>query len=108
MRWRLNPIVHTFYDALRFVGLRDRLRCPSCSAVGTWKPHGGVFDRADTKRKRRWLCKYCGFYIGPEGVQVAFPDPFKNSWQLRADTMVRDTPIDAVHRALTGVWPWRG
>lgn len=42
MNWRLNPVVHFFFEALRFVGLRDRLRCPKCSAVGTWKPHGGI------------------------------------------------------------------
>ena len=31
---------HRLASALVLVGMRDRLRCPACGAVGTWKPHG--------------------------------------------------------------------
>lgn len=55
---------HQFFDFSRIIGMRDRLRCPSCGAVGTWKPHGGWLDYKDTASKRRWLCKWCGFYRG--------------------------------------------
>lgn len=49
--------------AVRVFGVRDRLRCPCCKAIGTWKPHGGFFDSSDTYRVPRWLCKWCGLYF---------------------------------------------
>ena len=58
MRW------HWLIDAVtRFFGMRDRLRCPRCRAIGTWKPHGGFFERRDTYHVPRWLCKWCGLYF---------------------------------------------
>jgi len=71
---RLLGLCHALYDASRFVGLRDRLRCPRCKSVGAWKPHGGQFDLSngrldeDGRAVKRWLCKWCGLYVGPEGV----------------------------------------
>ena len=67
---------------------RNRLRCPRCSAVGTWKPHGTVFDRQDRRKVVRWLCKWCGLYRGPEGqdLQCELPNhcnPNEFGWQLR-------------------------
>ena len=53
---------HQIADLSRIIGIRDRLRCPHCDAVGTWKPHGGWIDRAkgDNAGVRRWMCKWCG------------------------------------------------
>ena len=101
--WRLNIAVHTFFDAMKWVGLRDRLRCPACKAIGTWKPHGGILDREDTRRVRRWLCKWCGHYIGPEGTLVAYAG--NPAWQLGKG----DTPKSVVLAHFSrDINPWRG
>jgi hypothetical protein len=96
---------HTFWMALRLVGLRDRLRCPSCHAVGTWKPHGGWLDREDERRTRRWLCKWCGYYVGPEGTRLASlldPGPWRLDGQgTTPERVVKDSEIPSA-------WPWRG
>lgn len=115
---------HAFWDALRFIGLRDRLRCPQCSAVGTWKPHGGRFDRDDLRKVPRWMCKWCGYYIGPEaGIHRAVPDAAAKCWMLVADaTEPLPTPAETIAgqnfhdrpaegagpRPRLPVWPWRG
>ncbi len=58
MRW------FCLIDAVtRVVGARHRLRCPRCRAVGTWKPHGGWFERSHAYHVPRWLCKWCGLYF---------------------------------------------
>lgn len=64
--------------------LRHRLRCPACDAIGTYKPHGGLLDRQDERRVKRWLCKWCGFYWSKsEGVQwCALGDEV---WQFEAE-----------------------
>jgi hypothetical protein len=62
----INALTHQLWDFSRVIGLRDRLRCPYCDAVGTWKPHGGWLDVEDERKVRRWLCKWCGAYRGPE------------------------------------------
>jgi hypothetical protein len=101
-RKNLSRIWHQFYDALRFVGLRDRLRCPSCSSVGTWKPHGGWFDVEDKRKVRRWLCKWCGYYVGPEGQKRALVQPdFGRVWELQD----RGTTPKDLSRGLN---PWSG
>jgi hypothetical protein len=101
---RVNVISHFFFDSLRLFGLRDRLRCPKCSAIGTWKPHGGVFDRKDTRKERRWLCKWCGYYVGPEGVRRA--EIGVKAWRLcrKGSARAPDTPRERCKPA----WPWRG
>lgn len=98
------------WAATKFVGLRDRLRCPKCSAIGTWKPHGSYwFDREDKRGVSRWMCKWCGYYIGPEGEQQALADPAVNAWQLEKDAGPgSDTPQRIVARSESRAWPWRG
>jgi len=76
--------VHQLYDCLDLIGMRDRLRCPDCWAIGTWKPHGGWFDVEDTRKVRRWMCKWCGIYCGPEGWKKAGIDFEKGCWDLEA------------------------
>lgn len=97
-------IKHEFFDALRFVRLRDRLRCPKCTAVGTWKPHGGRWDNADQRRVRRWMCKYCGHYEGPEGVKQVRPSAKNMCWEFEGPDVTDQTPQEQV----SPVWPWRG
>lgn len=65
-------------------------------------------DREDVRRVRRWLCKWCGYYVGPEGEQQAYPDPREGVWKLAEDTISRVTPADVVRGALGATWPWRG
>lgn len=108
-RWlALLPPVHEAADMLRYVGLRDRLRCPGCSAVGTWKPHGSRFDRRVNQDRpvRRWLCKWCGLYWGPEGVLRAYPNRAKGYWDLPVDD---ETPIYLTPQEMCApAYPWRG
>ena len=106
----MNALVHQLADCLRFIGMRDRLRCPCCKAVGTWKPHGGWFDKEDERKVRRWMCKWCGSYIGPEGrrrVEVG-----SNCWILIEETFrvqPDNTPLVAVRDWFDrSVSPWAG
>jgi rubredoxin len=108
---RLNPMVHELCSALRFVGLRDRLRCPACRAVGTYKPHGGRLDtaRGDVRGVRRWMCKCCGLYYGPEGRLTVFPNSEAGYWDLpenATDTNRGETP--RVMLRAVKLWPWHG
>ena len=109
-RWRCRPPVIELWYGLRLVGLRDRLRCPRCSAVGTWKPHGTRRERARGDRPaRRWMCKWCGFYCGPEGVREARPDWVIGSWQLVGESANQGpSPREAVAEALGKTNPWHG
>lgn len=116
-RIRLFPPVHAFWYATRWLGLRDRLRCPECGAVGTWKPHGTLTARwgKDKDRPvRRWLCKWCGHYVGPEGVIHAWPDSARKVWALprpydpESTPEPEETPADVLRRELGKAWPWRG
>ncbi len=109
---------HTLYMLLRFIGMRDRLRCPDCGKVGTWKPHGGLLDldmssgiRGGKRRHvKRWLCKWCGYYRGPEGVDRCIIRD--GTWQLprwavKQPKPSKETgfrPVDLVPRCD----PWRG
>jgi allantoicase len=76
---------HCFFDFIRLIGMRDRLRCPKCAAVGTWKPHGGWLDGDDKRKVRRWMCKWCGYYVGPEGEKIVGLDSDKGCWTLEAN-----------------------
>lgn len=123
MRPTLNPVLHELAGALRLVGLRDRLRCPECRKVGTFKPHGTLWDRRyhGDRRVRRWLCKWCGFYTGPEGRLYAFPSQVTGAWALPGWTedgeaipgedplVIEPTPsvvnLDFYHRPVN---PWAG
>lgn len=105
----VNPLVHQFWDCTRLIGMRDRLRCPVCRAVGTWKPHGGWMDFQDERKVRRWMCKWCGHYIGPEGVCKVAMGP--TCWMLVEALPTVATPCDAVIARFglkaSGA-PWRG
>ena len=99
------------WSATQFIGVRDRLRCPKCKAVGTWKPHGSYwFDGEDERGVARWLCKWCGHYIGPEGVQRAVADPAVKAWQLVKDAGPDSaTPQEIINESrIPKTWPWRG
>lgn len=106
---RLKMVV---VDLLQWTGVRDRLRCPQCKAVGTWKPHGGWWDREDKRRVPRWLCKWCGHYVGPEGVRRAIVDNAKGHWTLLEDLTPGEptlTPQSVINDSpIPGTWPWRG
>lgn len=102
-----SNIWHQLCDFSRLVGLRDRLRCPSCGAVGTWKPHGGWLDGCDERKVRRWLCKWCGLYKGPEGTTWAAVGP--TCWGLVIDLPGATTPKNAVEDHFDRpVNPWAG
>lgn len=107
----MNAVTHQLADFLRLIGMRDRLRCPSCRAVGTWKPHGGWLDRDDDRpRRRRWMCKWCGYYIGPEGHGhlVAVP-ALGDRWIFRNEDHTTRTPEQIVRRYYSEeISPWRG
>lgn len=118
MRPTLNPVLHDLAGSLFLIGLRDRLRCPECGKVGTWKPHGGFVDgilarfqgHKGTRTTRRWLCKWCGHYVGPEGVMRAWPSKAKGCWILGIDEDEEPgpTPKDALETAMGRVNPWLG
>lgn len=108
-RWLLTPFIHEFVSALRFIDLRDRLRCPECRSVGTWKPHGGWFDKQpklsltgpQPRYTRRWMCKWCGYYVGPESEsRVHLGD---RVWELGEGSTPEKYLL--MH---TRAWPWRG
>ena len=122
-RWQ--TIKHQYFDALMLVGLRDRLRCPKCSAVGTYKPHGGWCDKFNDWRTayrglreafmrgaqyattRRWVCKYCGYTRDINGEHFGAPDKVLSVWAERGANS-GSTPKEAVELVCGKVWPWRG
>jgi hypothetical protein len=120
-----DAIKHQFFDFLMLIGLRDRLRCPKCKAIGTWKPHGGWCDRiydwwtsnralaaafaagAKYATDRRWVCKYCGHVRCWEGELQAYPHSKTLVWAKR-DEHSLPTPKEAVEANCGKAWPWRG
>ena len=120
-----QKVVHQLYDFSRLIGLRDRLRCPECKAVGTFKPHGGWLDFEDKRKERRWMCKWCGGYSGPEpGLLRVRPNLVEGCWTNSMQHGTVAPPIiyhaDSYNRAGTTVgpelvrqplwkpWPWEG
>jgi hypothetical protein len=93
---------HLLCDFSRIVGLRDRLRCPWCHKVGTWKPHGGWLDTSDTAGKRRWLCKWCGFFWSKDKIGFAKINSERGVWDLKGDG---PTPEQRLGKEVD---PWRG
>lgn len=65
---------HELFVWSRLIGMRDRLRCPCCRKVGTWKPH---------RPPRRWLCKWCGYYVDIKGDAWAYPCSKQKVWMLK-------------------------
>lgn len=106
----MNHFIHQLADCLRFIGLRDRLRCPKCKAIGTYKPHGGWFDFSDVRKVRRWMCKWCGHYKGPELCNLVTPSPSRGCWVLLSEEPESITPEIAVKNNFwtRNTWPWRG
>lgn len=112
-RFRLLPGVHDLWFALtHWTGIRDRMRCPSCTAVGTWKMHGSLLERWIWKdiHVRRCLCKWCGYYTGPLGRVVAYLDTPGKVWAIPVPGVPRgQTPMEAANEAMgIKVWPWFG
>jgi len=65
------------------------------------------FDFADIRKVRRWMCKYCGFYEGPEGKgMMVAPNLSKHYWDFKGDTAPTPKEIIAAH--LKSIWPWSG
>lgn len=61
----------------------------------------------ETRKARRWLCKWCGYYQGPEGVLRCWPDPDLGVWRLPEDGVdPAPTPAELVKPAK--LWPWVG
>ena len=66
--------------------------CPNCDALAFF-PYGE--EEEDLRQVRRYLCKQCGYYLGPEGEQWALYDPIvdltetslqaRGCWQLEKD-----------------------
>ena len=100
--------------------LRDRLRCPNCEAVGTYKLHA-------PPPTWRWLCKYCGYYRDKDGIRWCVPSPTYGCWIFadQVDGFKGTTPQQAVKEKAKddrqaalledpeskegyAVWPWRG
>ena len=118
--------VHQFFDFTRLIGLRDRLRCPKCKAVGTFKPHGGFLDFEDLLKVRRWMCKWCGYYLGPEGVRQVCPNLLKGCWTIRHSAFPDLGDVETPQKVFESnyetvekmtdmrsnkpykVWPWKG
>ncbi len=82
MRRLLFVINHQLWDLSRLLGLRNRLKCPHCQAIGTRKPHGGWLDKGDIAGVRRWLCKWCGEYESADLAAPCHPNSVKKCWIL--------------------------
>lgn len=117
-----HTVKHQIFDFLLLVGMRDRLRCPRCKAVGTWKPHGGWLDLLRDQwtkpwkdllpgvryaTDRRWLCKYCGHCLCWKGEVQGYPNRAKKVWDEKCEHST-PTPKDAVEQLCGSAWPWRG
>jgi len=122
----MNRLLWLFLIVTR---LRDRLRCPSCSAVGTYKIHA-----PGDGRPWRWLCKWCGHYDGPEGKGLlCCPSPSAWCWVFRTEKQhtldmtpqevmvahlnrdsqqrweeLKKSGLENVGFQSYSVWPWRG
>lgn len=87
-----------------FYRFRRRLVCPSCGAVGTWKPYGMYWRDID---KRRWLCKWCGYYDAVDGQGWCVISKKQTSW-VQADSEP-DNSFTPQKVAEKGRWnPWAG
>lgn len=102
--------------------IRNRLKCPTCWRIGTYKPRGAVMRGrgalAGTIIRRRWLCKWCGLYVSDhpdEPKQTAFIDKTVGAWALMSEnppdvTTIGDDPLTPA-RLMTETWkidPWGG
>lgn len=90
--------------------LRKRLECPRCEAIGTWKPHGSRrAQREGDRPARRWLCKWCGLYLGPEGWLTCVVNNEAGYWDLPWNVPHGTTPREVVAASvIPKTNPWRG
>lgn len=114
----LNPLLHeVIFAVTKWTGMRDRLRCPKCTAVGTFKPHGALWKRVKSGdiTLRRWGCKTCGYWLAKgtvDGVRYdgrtwAFPAAEDGVWRFPDPQIPRTpTPFERLHE--WKVWPWTG
>lgn len=99
-KWLLS---HSVFHSLSSMYAIDFLPCPRCAAVGTFKPR-----EAGNGRPRRWLCKYCGLYFGPdsEGTLECHPCSKTDAWSLPQDSPREPTPWELVTGSHAALWPW--
>lgn len=124
-RVRLMPVVmDVWFLVAHYGGWRDRMRCPRCTAVGTWKMHGTWWERwrFGDIALRRWGCKWCGHWIakgrpnGPNGAVyngriVAFPlsQEGLKVWAYPDPSIQREpTPAEVLYAGMGRTWPWYG
>lgn len=92
--------------------LRDRLRCPICLAVGTFKLHAPTKNARGGNVPWRWLCKFCGYYHDSNKTgMLCYPSASQKCWVFFTDDHpdeLKQTPRDALSDTLGFVWPWRG
>lgn len=107
-----HPIVRLLWLVLILTRLRDRMRCPKCKAVGTYKLHAPCKGDQGQKRPWRWLCKWCGFYKAEDGRGfLCYPSKSREVWAFFSDNLIGDrkeTPYVLFQRKMPWVWPWRG
>ena len=89
--WEFN---HALFCSILPFQMRDRLRCPKCEKVGTWKPH---------EPPRRWLCKWCGWYEDIARTGWCRPCLRKRVWML-----CPLSPGKLPHEKMSRIDPWRG
>ena len=92
-------ITHEIYSIVGYI-IGHRFKCPKCDAIGTWNPHGGIVG--DSRGSgRRYLCKWCGYYIGQPFKQKeiiereAFIDENYGGWRIIDWYEGARTPRDA-------------
>ena len=79
-------VVHEIYSIIGYI-VGYRFKCPKCKAIGTWNPHGGIVGDSRASG-RRYLCKWCGYYLGqPLGQREiierqAFIDEDYKGWRI--------------------------
>lgn len=99
---------------------RDRLRCPKCKAIGTFKPYGGLFDRLfytftpSRKMKKhgrpfkkrlrtffnhkvRFVCKWCGYFEGWHGIEDCCINIESGVWDFKKNHDDYLIPKDMMH-----------
>lgn len=114
VRLRLFPPIFFLWGLTRFIGLRSRLRCPECRAVGTWKPHSSCQSSDGSGEvPRRWLCKWCGYYNSPrsvpEDIYMAYVSAPMKEWRTPDTTRSILTPARALAESqIPRAWPWTG
>ncbi len=103
-------IVHQAGDFLTLTWIGSRLKCPMCGTYGYWRPFGGFISRAfgDNRGKRRWLCKWCGWFVEEEGWAWASLYKGAPAWALKRDMTEEQlktayTPKSVYEKAMRGI-----